>query len=551
MSSAAAAAAIVALLAASATHAANYTWVGNSSPDWADVDNWRDGNNAVPAVPLGSAVADEAFFKALGLFQPVVSSQQPPALDDDARINRLVFECGGIDISGNGSLLINRGNIDLTADQRFINANAGTTNTISVPIVLGNGKSGTAYFIIGKDAALVFGSAISYANPSSGVRNLFLRGAGTFDLRGTATVADLRAEEGARLLFNNPNGRVYAPTAGYKVRLFGGSAKWLHDNQILANSANNVLLRIDNGAFADLNCKTDAVHKVNFCIDNAVGGTLDTGASGLLRIYNGSDSISVGSGNVIPSTTSVINGNIFFEGSASSTARISTRRGAADADLIVNAVIGGACAVSVDIIRNDNSNNNQNGAPINATSGIVVFNAINTYAQTTKVLYGTLIVNGATGPGKVEIAAAGRLEGTGVVDPADATPPSTIAVNGGTLAPGAPLGTLTIGSPDGGENDVVFNPSLSSVLEIRADASGAATLKVNGKITNAGSATLRLSAAARPPTGRHLVVEASGGIGGAFAAIEGETDLLRFHRSANSKQVWLHSYDLGTLLMVK
>ena len=89
------------------------------------------------------------------------------------------------------------------------------------------------------------------------------------------------------------------------------------------------------------------------------------------------------------------------------------------------------------------------------------------------------------------------------------------------------------------------------MLEIRADANGVAMLKVNGAIKNAGNATLRISATERPPVGRHLVVEASEGINGAFAAVEGETDLLRLHHAVGSDKVWLLSYNLGTLLLVK
>ena len=531
---------IIAVFAAAAAHAAPYNWAGSSSSDWTDVGNWRDTNNAVPAVPPGTGANDDVTFGAPGAFQPAVASQYPPTLDNNARIGRLVFNGSGIDISGNGPLLLNRGgNTQLDFNQRYINANAGTTNTISVPLLLCSGSNGDAYFAANAGAMLVFGSTISYTNATVSARNLFLRGPGTFDLRGSAHVADLRAEEGAVLLLNNPVGRSYAPAGGKKVRLLGGSAIWLHDNQIDADSVTNVILRIDNGGFADLNCKTDTVHEVYFSLDHDAGGTLSTGDSGLLRIRNTTGAISVGSTARTPSSTSVINGNILIEGAGSSTAKISTRRGTADAELVVNAIIDGACAVSVDNVANS-------GAP----GGIVVFNAINTYAQTTKILNGTLVVNGATGPGKVEIAAAGRLEGTGVVDPANAFPALTIAVAGGTIAPGAPLGTLTIGSPDGGENNVVFTAP-GSVLEIRADASGAASLKVNGAIQNAHNAVLRISATERPPAGRYLVAEASEGINGVFAAIEDETDLLRLRHTAGSNQITLFSHDPGTLMIVK
>ena len=505
--------------------AVNTTWVGNSSADWADNMNWTP--NAVPAA---STTNDDVFFNSPGLHQPVVSSAQPTGT---GFIPRLVFDGNGVHITGAGPLTLDRGNVELNNTRQYINANAGT-NTVSVPLMLGSGGSGTAYFLFANNAAVVLDAPLKF---TGAVRNLFLNGLGTLDFRSTFIGADFYAGTGCTLLLNNPAGVAYAPTAGHKVRANGGTVKWLQDNQINATTApNNILMRVDNNGLADLNGKTDTIYNVYFSLDSTVGGMLDTGETGLLNIRYIAYAIHVGSASRIPSTTSTINGNVHFMGTQSETARISTRRGTADAELIINAVLSGDCSVSVDNIADSGG----------ASGGIVVFNGANTYAQTTKVINGTLVVNGTTGPGKVEVNALGRLEGTGLIDPI--APASTISVTG-TLAPGAPLGTLTIGSPNGGENDVVFNAG--SILEIRADESGAASLVVNGKILTANNAKLRLVATGRVPVGVYTVVDASGGIPGDFAAKEGETDLMRFRRDPGSNIIKLQVSAPGMLLMLK
>lgn len=247
--------------------------------------------------------------------------------------------------------------------------------------------------------------------------------------------------------------------------------------------------------------------------------------------------ISVGSTTKIPTATAVVRGNISTMGISSDTYYIKTRRGTQDADIVIDAAISGINSVGVDKID------------ASVTPGIVVFNGTNTYAGTTKVTAGTLRVNTQGAPGisvgKVEVAAAGRLEGTSVIDPISSG--STVSITG-TLAPGDPIGTLTIGSA-GSENNVLLNNGSS--LEIRANASGCASLAVFGSITLSGITSLDVLAPSLPPAGLYLIASTTGTISGNFTEITGESARLAVSQSADNKQLWLRVSDLATVIIVK
>ena len=344
------------------------------------------------------------------------------------------------------------------------------------------------------------------------------------------------AAEGSTVLLANPSGGTYASTAGLKFRLNNATATWGHDNQINATNRNTEV-RLDGNATANLNGKSDTFYKLTFAVDTTTCGTLDTGAGGVAYVRSLDPMIAVGSSTRIPSATAYVRGTIASSSGMYETAQLKTRRGTQDADLVVDANIAGAGSIGI-------------GAVDAAyPPGIVVFNGANTYAGTTKVTAGTLRVNTQGAPGisvgKVEVAAAGRLEGTSVIDPVASA--STVSVTG-ILAPGDPIGTLTIGSA-GSENNVVMNNG--SALEIRMNETGCASLAVFGAITLSGTTSLNLVAPSIPPAGLYLIASATGTIGGSFTEITGESARLSVSQSADAKQLWLRVSDLATTIIVK
>lgn len=122
------------------------------------------------------------------------------------------------------------------------------------------------------------------------------------------------------------------------------------------------------------------------------------------------------------------------------------------------------------------------------------------YTGSTTVAGGTLAVNGRLG-GALEVAAPGRLEGTGTV--------GSISV-AGTLAPGNSIGTLHV------EGDLVFHPG--STYEAEVEPGGAADRVVaTGRVTLHGGGVRVQNAPGTYALGsRYTLLTAAGGLSGRF-----------------------------------
>lgn len=114
-----------------------------------------------------------------------------------------------------------------------------------------------------------------------------------------------------------------------------------------------------------------------------------------------------------------------------------------------------------------------NGSVRKIGTGVLAITANNTYAGTTTAAEGTLLVNGThTGGGSYTVSAGATLGGTGIIDPSAG---NTVTVTGAagnyaTLAPGASIGTLTVGSA-GSPNNVVMGDNSTMAGEVAFDGS--------------------------------------------------------------------------------
>jgi fibronectin-binding autotransporter adhesin len=115
----------------------------------------------------------------------------------------------------------------------------------------------------------------------------------------------------------------------------------------------------------------------------------------------------------------------------------------------------------------------QNGGLIKDGDGTLVLTGPSTYTGETMVNEGALIVNGSISGSGVLVSSGGILGGTGTVG-------SLTVFEGGVLAPGAGIGTLSVGEL-ALESDSIFSVELGGTLSDRVDGSGAANL--NGFIT--------------------------------------------------------------------
>jgi autotransporter-associated beta strand protein len=136
-----------------------------------------------------------------------------------------------------------------------------------------------------------------------------------------------------------------------------------------------------------------------------------------------------------------------------------------------------------------NANSEFDGAIVNGTvgtvavsktgSGTLVLTGTNNYSAGTTINGGTLLVNNAkgsgTGLGTVAVNLSGSLGGTGIISGA-------VTVNsGGALAPGNPLGTLTI------SNNLTLAASSTVFMQVQHLPLTNDSVKVSGTLTEGGT----------------------------------------------------------------
>jgi autotransporter-associated beta strand protein len=139
-----------------------------------------------------------------------------------------------------------------------------------------------------------------------------------------------------------------------------------------------------------------------------------------------------------------------------------------------------------------------------STTGTVGLNGENTYAGTTTVIEGTLLVNGThTGGDAYTVAGDATLGGTGFVD-------APVSIANGTLAPGAGVGTFTA------NNAVTFEAGSHYAVEI---AGAAADKLISIDLNLSASEFLDVSVLEEMVGASWLIAEYSGTLDGQFDAV--------------------------------
>ncbi|OPZ30890.1 MAG: Extracellular serine protease precursor [Lentisphaerae bacterium ADurb.BinA184] len=180
----------------------------------------------------------------------------------------------------------------------------------------------------------------------------------------------------------------------------------------------------------------------------------------------------------------------------------------------VSAILGGAVGLS------------------KTTAGTVTLTGANTYSGNTTVGEGLLVADNTsgsgTGGGAVTVSAGATLGGSGFVAANLALPAVTVNA-GGTLAPGASPGMLTV-TNDGSGDAVLFEAG--SMFEVELDGPVAGSeydmLAVNGGVSLDGAVLSVLSGYTPAPTDAFFIVQNDGTdpVSGAFAGLPNGAQLL-------------------------
>ncbi|MFB9262053.1 autotransporter domain-containing protein [Bradyrhizobium erythrophlei] len=145
------------------------------------------------------------------------------------------------------------------------------------------------------------------------------------------------------------------------------------------------------------------------------------------------------------------------------------------------------------------------GQLLQAGTGTLTLTGIETYTGATTVGSGMLIVNGSIASSSLTTVNAGAaLAGTGTV--------GNTFVNGGILAPGNPVGTLTV------QGNLVFTAAASYLVQITGTNSGKTLVQGTATL---GGASLFTAFSGSSIASKYLILNATGGISGSFASVAG------------------------------
>ncbi|GLU27526.1 autotransporter-associated beta strand repeat-containing protein [Brucella sp. NBRC 12950] len=446
------------------------------------------------------------------------------------------------DIKNNGSLLFNRsdavlfagsisgsGTVSQIGDGITVltgtNSYSGGTEIISGALVIGNGgTSGSLIGDIGNAGVLAFNRSdtIKYDGIISGSGSLQQIGVGTTVLTGNSSYTGSTTIASGRLQLGDGG------TSGS----IGGN---IQNNGILAFNRLDIL-NFGGQVWGDGKLEQLGTGTLILTGRNQYGGGV-TVASGTLQLGDGSEQGTLaanvennGAFNVNRLGTVVLKGEISGSGSFGQigdgitvlAGKNTYSGGTAVAAGMLVIGLGEAGSIDGDVINNStlafNRSNDMTfsgrisgiGDVLQIGEGTTNFTADSSYLGATNIYEGRLAVNGSiASSSQVTIYENGELGGTGVVP--------TTYVDGGTLAPGNSIGTLTV------NGDLSF--SRGSIYAVEVSGSDADRANVVGEADLGGATVLATFAADKYVMRRYTILNAVGGIKESRFGEELTTDL--------------------------
>lgn len=339
-----------------------------------------------------------------------------------------------------GSVMNGTGGIHLQGIQNFdvADVTGSSAADLTVSMILGaQGSIGGAAGGINKTGGgtMAIATQATYTGGTTvngGVLDLTGGGGAAGTLRGTATI-------------NN----------GGTLRLSIGDATGY-------GTGSDRLSVINVNAGGTLHLNTTANQTLGNAAINLTGGAITGVAGSNLDFFQGSSALNT----LASATTATISGTKLTM-RQNNGVTFNVADGAATHDLVVDSVIANASGFTDNHLT-------KTGA------GTMVINATNTYTTETRILDGTLLVNGSIGSSNVTVGSAGALGGgsatAGVIG-------GNVTVDG-TFTPGNSAGTLALGS------DLLLTQTATLLWDIDASAPLTLGLGVNDLVTVGGDLTL-------------------------------------------------------------
>ncbi len=355
------------------------------------------------------------------------------------------------------------GGVTVTAGDLWITRSSALgagTKTIS----LNNGTAGNpALHLDGTAGSITLPTTFSYATSNTS----------------TATSASIVNEAGT----NTVGGNVTLTSGGGSTRLLSNAGKITFTGNLSANQPGRELyLRgdgdgeisgvISNGTTVNLPVFKDS-GSGTWTLSNAASTytgatTVTAGTLAVSALANGGAASSIGASSSAETNLILGNATLRYTGGSVTSDRAFTINGGTSATLDVS-------NVATSLALNGATGAASNGALTKTGAGTLILAGANTYTGATSISAGTLRVGGSLDAGSlVSIANGANLSGGGTIGGGVST------VSGAHIAPGASVGTLTVGSVSlvpGAILDFEFNGSPANDQVIISNAAG---LTING-----------------------------------------------------------------------
>lgn len=417
------------VLGAPLAQAQDATWTG-ATPDWNDPTNWTP--NAPPSGPTGTAT-----FGATGgptvVFNDALTAVGTIQFTAGAQLYTTnICACQELQINGAG-IVNNSAFAQQFANEgtlTFLNAstagNAAIANTLGGTIDFRNSSSAGQATIDNVDSLVNFRNASTAGNAT--ITN---SGFGAVSFRNQSTA-------GSAIINNNDFGIVE-----FRNTSTAGNAT-ITNNSVLGmafldqSTAGNATITTGNGA-------------TTFFFDNSTGGNAQfiTEAGGIVD-FSGT----LGANNDGQITAGSIAGAGDYFIGAGNTLTVGSNNLSTEVSGIIADVCG--CAPGP-------------GSLVKVGTGTLTLSGVNTYTGTTTVNAGTLMVNGSIASSSLlTVNAGGIIGGTGIL-------PTTV-INGGTISPGASIGTINVAGALTFSSAGVYQVELLGAAADKINVAGAATL---------------------------------------------------------------------------